>query len=287
VAALRKDSLGKVLHWLNLIDAKDRFMYVGSGSGKNPSPRITARLCLTAGRAVRYAQPQDKAAFLRQRATVLASGLLGTADELFKVKETVPRIGPCPPRNVKTLHAWAMSPSLSVPFDKEKREEFGKNLLEKLGHLDDEAKFDAVFVHEAQDFDPIWLECVRSALKDPEDGDLIVVADANQGIYKPKSYKWKDVRIKAVGRMIPLRVNYRNTKEILALAGRFTEAGEQDTGEEIVPLTPEAALRNGPPPLVIPARDRVSEAKRAVELVCGLLKGQWDSDLGVTPLAPD
>lgn len=192
-----------------------------------------------------------------------------------------------PSITVKTLHSWGMSPPLSVPFDREKSEEFGKNLLERLSRLDNEAKFDAVFVDEAQDFEPTWLECVVAAMKDPDDGDLVVVADGNQGIYKPKSFKWKDVKIKAVGRVIPLRINYRNTKEILAFAGRFARAGEQDTGEEIVALAPEDALRNGPAPLVIPVPDRTHETRRVVELVSGLLKGQWESDLGITPLAPD
>lgn len=192
-----------------------------------------------------------------------------------------------PSITVKTFHSWGMSSPLSIPFDREKEEEFVMNLKEKLGRLDDEAKYDAVFVDEAQDFEPTWLECLVAALKDPDDGDLIVVADGNQGIYKPKSFKWKDVKIKAVGRVIPLRTNYRNTKEILEFASRFAEAGDLDTGEEIVALAPEAALRNGPPPLVIPVPDRTREIRRAVQLVNGLLKGQWESDLGITPLAPD
>jgi len=192
-----------------------------------------------------------------------------------------------PSITVKTFHSWGMSSPLSIPFDRDKEEEFVKNLKEKLGGLDDEAKYDAVFVDEAQDFEPTWLECLVAALKDPDDGDLIVVADGNQGIYKPKSFKWKDVKIKAVGRVIPLRTNYRNTKEILEFASRFAEAGDLDTGEEIVALSPEAALRNGPPPLVIPVPDRTREIARVVQLVKGLLKGQWESDLGITPLASD
>jgi hypothetical protein len=56
----------------------------------------------------------------------------------------------------------------------ESHESLGARLKTQLqtGH-GDSRRFDAVLVDEAQDFDRTWFECVREAMKDPDDGDLL------------------------------------------------------------------------------------------------------------------
>lgn len=44
--------------------------------------------------------------------------------------------------------------------------------------------YHAVLIDEAQDFAPSWFQCACAALKDPDDGDLIIVGDGSQGLYR-------------------------------------------------------------------------------------------------------
>ena len=87
-------------------------------------------------------------------------------------------------------------------------------------------KFRAVLVDEAQDFDTEALQFCVNLLEstDPDEQDLIIVADSAQNIFR-KKFRWKDAGIRAQGRTRLLRVNYRNTREILAFAHAFLTAG--------------------------------------------------------------
>ncbi|NER06535.1 MAG: ATP-binding domain-containing protein, partial [Okeania sp. SIO3C4] len=66
-----------------------------------------------------------------------------------------------------------------------------------------------------------------SALKDSENGDLMIVADGNQSIYQRGNFTWISVGIKARGRTITkkfdLDKNYRNTQQILFAASEILE----------------------------------------------------------------
>jgi len=188
-------------------------------------------------------------------------------------------------RNVKvsTFHKWGTSLGASMRF---KDDIFGENLLTKVEGLKDSEKYDAILIDEAQDFDPSWFRCIVQALKDPEDGDLIAVADGNQGLYKPNSFRWKDVGIKATGRVIPLYQNYRNTQAIMDLAWPFAEQAEEDTREAIVSLKPVKAIRKGPKPLIERLANRSEETQFIISLVCNLLKGKWGDKQLETALLP-
>jgi len=79
--------------------------------------------------------------------------------------------------------------------------------------------FDAVLVDEVQDFEPNWFSCLLSAMKAPENGDLLIVADAEQGLYHCSRISWKDLGIKATGRSHSQRFDLdRNSTETLTLA---------------------------------------------------------------------
>jgi hypothetical protein len=183
-----------------------------------------------------------------------------------------------------TFHQWAYSHKAKSDKD---LQQFGLNVLARLEKLQAKEKYDAILIDEAQDFERSWFQCAVEALKDGDDGDLIIVADGNQGIfYRPKEFKWIHVGVKARGRVIPLRRNYRNTDEIMDLAWVFAEQTEEDNGEAIISVKPFDAVRHGPEPYIYKATDRQDENKRIVILVKDLLDGKWRSTLLDKPLAP-
>jgi superfamily I DNA/RNA helicase len=143
--------------------------------------------------------------------------------------------------SVKTFHAWAIGQGLSWQPD-EPNDAFGERLLT---HLTDNAervnKYDAVLIDEAQDFEPSWFTCLLSAMEDPEHGDLLIVADGCQGLYRRTKISWSQLGIKARGRTIScsyqLDRNYRNSREIIALAETFafsnTDANDLDAIQSV------------------------------------------------------
>ncbi|MDA0703990.1 MAG: hypothetical protein O3A96_12260 [Proteobacteria bacterium] len=102
-------------------------------------------------------------------------------------------------------------------------------------------KYDAVLIDEAQDFEPSWFTCLLSAMEDPEHGDLLIVADGCQGLYRRTKISWSQLGIKARGRTIScsyqLDRNYRNSREIIALAETFafsnTDANDLDAIQSV------------------------------------------------------
>lgn len=122
---------------------------------------------------------------------------------------------------------------------------------QELGVVD---RYDGVLIDEAQDFSTDMLRFAVGLLAD--DGDLVVVADAAQNIFR-RSFSWKSAGIQAQGRTRLLRTNYRNTREILEFAHSFlltaedvTEDDSPDFDNENQVIPPEAASREGPPPSV-------------------------------------
>ena len=97
--------------------------------------------------------------------------------------------------------------------------------------------YDAILIDEAQDFPSIWFSCILEALKDPDNGDLLIVCDGNQGIRPIGSVSWISIGIKAKGRTIhqayDLDRNYRNTQGILKLASHFTSQNVNNNEDSI------------------------------------------------------
>lgn len=117
-------------------------------------------------------------------------------------------------------------------------------------------KYDGVLIDEAQDFSTEMLQFSVGLLRDPDEGDLVVVADAAQNIFRRK-FSWRAAGIQAQGRTRILRTNYRNTKQILEFAHWFLISGDEvttddapdpDNENEVIP--PESASREGDPPSV-------------------------------------
>lgn len=115
------------------------------------------------------------------------------------------------------------------------------------------AQYGAVMIDEGHDFEPEWLRLV-SQMTDPESDSLLLLFDDAQAIYQKKSrlkFTLSSVGIKAQGRTTILRLNYRNTREILNFAYEFASEFIQpsDTDDDNIPLVrPEPAGTSGPRP---------------------------------------
>ena len=110
----------------------------------------------------------------------------------------------------------------------------------------------AVLIDEAHDFEAAWL---RMAAQLPDEAQsLLVLYDDAQSIYRRSGKRlpsFSKMGIQAQGRTSILRLNYRNTAEILALSmlcagGLLDEAEESDT--RMPCIHPGSAGRRGPLP---------------------------------------
>lgn len=137
------------------------------------------------------------------------------------------------------------------------------------------AQYGAVMIDEGHDFEPDWLKLVVSMV-DPDTNSLLLLYDDAQSIYAKKSpldFSLSSVGIQARGRTTVLKLNYRNTDEILSFAyrfvGRYLASGDMD--DDQVPLVePQAAGRHGPVPVVRLLASYDEEA-RYIAHVFGLL----------------
>ncbi|MBE9112603.1 NERD domain-containing protein [Nodosilinea sp. LEGE 07298] len=173
---------------------------------------------------------------------------------------------------VMHFHDWAKSILGRLPrFNNQDNydEILGQHVLAALQQLPPEQRWDSILVDEAHTFTREWFECCVAGLKDPENGDLVVVSDGNQSLYKRAKFTWKSVGIKAQGRTMKLAQNYRNTREILEAAWTVVKKTDQDlTDDATFPtVEPEAALRQGPRPTLYQAGTRAKAVDVAVEQV--------------------
>lgn len=156
---------------------------------------------------------------------------------------------------VFNFHEWAKSVLGRLPNPKEYPPAaydplLGAQLLSQLQSLPIDRRWDAVLVDEAHTFDQSWLPCCVAALKDREDGDLLIVSDRNQGLYQRREFSWESVGIKARGRSKRLSQNYRNTQEILSAAWAVLRPSESKPDTAFPTVEPSAALRRGAVPVL-------------------------------------
>ncbi len=194
----------------------------------------------------------------------------------------------CRTVKVANFHRWAWDNG--VEGDGNDDSELGERFLAALkARGRDSKRFDTILIDEAQDFDSTWFPCVLAAMKDPVNGDLLIVGDGSQGLYRRKKVSWKQLGIQAQGRTQYLERNYRNTRPIIELATRFASAtADNDEDGLSAPLVdPGKCVRvAGSAAILLTRKTKQEEVERVVQVVDDLLDGRWFGET-IAPLKPD
>ncbi|NES88072.1 DEAD/DEAH box helicase, partial [Okeania sp. SIO2B9] len=191
---------------------------------------------------------------------------------------------------VTNFHNWANSIiGYSESKQGENYDEFiAEATLKQLSNYSSEQKYDAILIDEAHTFVPSWFKCCVSALKDSENGDLMIVADGNQGLYQRSAFTWKDVGIKAVGyrtisKKFDLDKNYRNTQQILLAASGILKpindrvsSSSSDDKINFPLIQPTSAVRQGETPQLHLAINSEEQDKSIIPTIQKLHKSGLD-----------
>ena len=134
-------------------------------------------------------------------------------------------------------------------------------------------QYQAVLIDEGHDFAPEWLRLVVQMV-DPTTNSLLVLYDDAQSIYdrtqKSKNFSFKSVGIQAQGRTTILKINYRNTRQILQTASLVAAdlLTAEDKDDDGVPLLkPVSCGRDGEAPLIVRLPTLREEVAQVAELL--------------------
>ena len=163
--------------------------------------------------------------------------------------------------NVYSIHSWANTILKTYNFKPPKIVDKNFNatielLIAKVseGQIP-RAQYGAILIDEGHDFKREWLRLVVDMV-DPETNSLLLLYDDAQSIYQRSSglgFSLKDVGIEAQGRTTILKLNYRNTEEVLKFAFDFIEGYVRPTNgdDDKLPIVePDTAGRHGALPAV-------------------------------------
>lgn len=132
------------------------------------------------------------------------------------------------------------------------------------GHIP-AGQYAAVLIDEGHDFEPEWFKLVARMVA-PDTNHLLVLYDDAQSIFKRsthRSFSFKSVGIQAQGRTTILKINYRNTRQILELAALIAKdiLDPKATDDDGVPLIrPVTCGREGAAPTLIRLQSLKEEA---------------------------
>jgi hypothetical protein len=117
-----------------------------------------------------------------------------------------------------------------------------------------QGQYTALLIDEAHDLADEWITAAVKMV-DPASNSLLVLYDDAQSIYQKKRRQLRLSRlgVQARGRTEILRINYRNTREVLAVAlecaRSILQAREPTDGDDIPLVLPDSAGRSGPVPV--------------------------------------
>ncbi len=181
--------------------------------------------------------------------------------------------------HVHTFHAWCRRQltafNVGLPLNAGDTDAFFDEMVDKVIRevergMIPAGQYDAVMIDEGHDFRPEWFKLVVQMVN-PATNSLLVLYDDAQSIYDTRGkgrFSFKGVGIQAQGRTTILRVNYRNTSEILDFAAGFARQllTQEDADEDGIPrLAPVSAGRRGTRPLLVKlptVRDEADEIAR-------------------------
>jgi hypothetical protein len=133
-------------------------------------------------------------------------------------------------------------------------------------------QYTALLIDEAHDLADEWL-AAAATMVDPATRSLLVLYDDAQSIYQKKRRKLSFARlgIEAQGRTEILKINYRNTTEVLALAVECAEGildgGDARSGDEMPLVLPQSAGRHGPMPAFLRFDSGLQEAQQVAKIL--------------------
>ena len=188
--------------------------------------------------------------------------------------------------SVRTFHSWCRAQlvlyNVALP---ENGPEFTNEIVERVisaverGQIP-RAQYGAVMIDEGHDFKPEWLKVVAQMV-DPSTNSLLVLFDDAQSIYDSRTkrkFSFSSVGIQAQGRTTILRLNYRNTAEVLSVAYEFAKdfMTPAEAEDDAVPLIrPESAGRRGPLPVLNQLPSLQQEADFIAKELAAINKEGW------------
>ncbi len=183
--------------------------------------------------------------------------------------------------HVRHFHKWCRQQLLAygqdLPADKQptdlKMQDMVQRVISAVARRQiPSGQYQAVLIDEGHDFAPEWLKLVTQMI-DPSTNSLLLLYDDAQSIYeraRTKQFSFKSLGIQAQGRTTILKVNYRNTRQILQtaslIAADLLTADDQD--DDGIPLVkPVSCGRDGQVPLIIRLPSLRDEAYKIADLL--------------------
>ena len=164
--------------------------------------------------------------------------------------------------HVRNFHKWCRQQLVTYgqPIPKQGAKMFDEMVDNVIRAVDRKhipsGQYQAVLIDEGHDFAPEWLKLVTQMV-DPTTNSLLLLYDDAQSIYersRKKDFSFKSVGVQAQGRTTILKINYRNTKQILQTASLvaadlLTADDKEDDGIPL--LKPVSCGRDGSAPVII------------------------------------
>ncbi len=197
--------------------------------------------------------------------------------------------------NVVNFHAWCVRQlktyHVGLPPNSNDKNGFFEACVERLIRAVDQqqipsTQYDAVLIDEGHDFRAEWFKLIVQMIH-PDTNSLLVLYDDAQSIYngpKKRRFSFSSVGVQAQGRTTILKLNYRNTSEILAVARAFADdlLSEKETEEDQAPtVQPMSTGRHGPKPLLI----RLPELNSELDYLANRLNDANKTGLGWNQMA--
>jgi hypothetical protein len=161
---------------------------------------------------------------------------------------------------VRHFHGWCMDLLKRYNIPKpDSREYEGEDYVEELvqrvinavdAKLIPAGTYGAVMLDEGHDFKGEWLKLIAQMVN-PATNSLLIMYDDAQNLYgekRDKKFSFKSVGIQAQGRTTILKLNYRNTEQVLKVAYEFAKEVMQPTtgdDDQVVLVEPASAGRQG------------------------------------------
>jgi hypothetical protein len=195
-------------------------------------------------------------------------------DEILRLKGVGPTV------QVRTFHSWASELVRTYQLGRVNHLH-GEEFFEAVAGLAcdgiaasrvPQGQYTALLIDEAHDLADDWIAAAVKMV-DPATKSLLVLYDDAQSIYQKKRRKlsFAKLGVEARGRTEILKINYRNTREVLTLAlecARPILQGSELADDDNVPLVvPESGGRSGPVPVLHRFDNVQSELRAVVEKV--------------------